>query len=57
MPAPQGRGVIAAEGGNVTPTTELAADVKRRRRLAAAIYLVVFAVLLALVVWRLSSPY
>jgi len=40
----------------MTRTTELTPDVKRRRRIAAAVYVVVFVALLVLVAWRLASP-
>jgi hypothetical protein len=40
----------------MTRTTELKPDVKRHRRVAAAIYVVVLVALLVLVAWRLASP-
>jgi hypothetical protein len=40
----------------MTRTTELKPDVKRNRRVAAAVYVVVLVALVVLVAWRLASP-
>ena len=40
----------------MTRTTELKPDVKRHRRVAAVIYVVVLVALVVLVAWRLASP-
>jgi hypothetical protein len=40
----------------MTGTSDLAPDVKRRRRIAAAVYVVALVALVVLVVWRLASP-
>jgi hypothetical protein len=40
----------------MTRTTELKPDVKRHRRIAATVYVVVFVALVVLVAWRLASP-
>ena len=40
----------------MTPNGDVPPDVKRRRRVAAAVYVVVLVTISALVVWRLVSP-
>jgi hypothetical protein len=47
---------LARQGGAMTRTTELKPDVKRHRRIAATVYVVVFVALVVLVAWRLVSP-
>jgi hypothetical protein len=40
----------------VAGRSELAPDVKRRRRMAAAVYVASLVVLVVLAVWRFASP-
>ena len=40
----------------MTRTTELKPDVKRYRRIAATVYVVVVVALVVLVAWRLAAP-